>query len=92
MGYIIGYRIDYNGVVVLRGQWHSQKTLTQVTPGLKGFLERDYHITCLSTECRKNKNRTTIKKITVQIRKKKLNMEKELVSETGNQFQIFGPL
>jgi len=59
MAYIIGHRIDYNGVVVLR----CQQTLTQVTPELTGFLKRDYHITCLSTECRENKNRTTIKKI-----------------------------
>ena len=70
---------------------HTQQTLTQVTPGLKGFLKRDYHITCLSTECRENKNRTTIKKITVQTQKKTLNMEEELVSEIGNKFQIFGP-
>ena len=80
--YIIGHRIDYNRELVLRGQRHT---------GLIGFLKRDCHITCLSKECRKNKNRTTIKKVTVQIKKKIINMEKELVSETGNQFQIFGP-
>ena len=91
--YIIGHRIDYNRELVLRGQRHT---------GLIGFLKRDYHIIRSPSNDRllilpawvksvqKNKNRTTIKKITVQIKKKK-NMEKELVSETGNQFQIFGP-
>ena len=38
MGSIIGYRIDYNGVGALRGQWHiPSKKLTQVPPASRAW-------------------------------------------------------